>query len=401
MSDEAINMVICCFSYALDWQLERKSSLDTLIENDGMKFLNFNSNSIAIGIEIYQLITVGYCTVISAYINNSPVIIGKEEIFCANGGVTIDNQEILDLLIKSKLKAKDYLSEELEFASISIPSTFTVEQRRFIVSACKSMGIRIQFVRTCNAIAFSQFNKNEEINAVIVSICGHSCDIGVFEVSCGVCTNLFNNINSNFNGISFMTENEWNKIKHIINDSITQSNLNNTDIDFILLHGDIVGYPTLVKELEKKFSNKVKTISENSVAWGTAVDSAINQNIVEDALLLINAISHSIGVETASGVFTVIIEKNTAIPVKRSVVFSTCIDNQLAMDITILCGEEYYAKDNEKLGEFRFSKILSAKAGIPKIEVTFDVDRYGNIILSARDITFPTTRKLEDYYIQY
>lgn len=401
MSDEAINMVIRCFSYALDWKIEEIKSLNPLTVNYDMKISDVSSNNVAIGIEIRQLITVGYCAVISAYINGSPIIIGKEELFCSNGGVTIDNQGILELLIKSKLVVKNYLAEELRFVSISIPSIFTGKHRRFIASACESMGIKVQFVRTCNAIAFSQFNENEEINAVIVSICGHSYDIGTFEVSCGVCTNLSNNISSNFNGISFMAESEWNNIKQIISDSIKQSGWNNTDVDTMLLCGDIVGESVLIKDLEKKFGDKVKTISENSVAWGTSIHSAINQNItLNDTLLLLNAIPYSIGLETVGGIFTAIIEKNTSIPVKKSVVFSTSVDNQPAIDFTILYGENHYAKDNEKLGEIRFSGILPAKAGIPKIEITFEVDKCENITVLARDITFPDSiRNLGKYHI--
>jgi molecular chaperone DnaK len=102
-------------------------------------------------------------------------------------------------------------------------------------------------------------------------------------------------------------------------------------------------------------------------------------------IVLLDVTPLSLGVETMGGVMTKLIERNTTIPTKRSEVFSTAADNQTSVDVHVLQGERQFAKDNKSLGVFRLEGIGPAPRGIPKVEVTFDIDANGILSVSAKD----------------
>ena len=103
-------------------------------------------------------------------------------------------------------------------------------------------------------------------------------------------------------------------------------------------------------------------------------------------ILLLDVTPLSLSIETMGGVATRLIERNTTIPAKKSEVFSTAADNQSAVDIRVVQGERQFARDNKLLGEFRLDGIAPAPRGIPKIEVTFDIDANGIVNVSAKDL---------------
>jgi molecular chaperone DnaK len=103
-------------------------------------------------------------------------------------------------------------------------------------------------------------------------------------------------------------------------------------------------------------------------------------------LLLLDVTPLSLGIETMGGVNTVIIERNTTIPTKKSQIFSTAADNQTSVEVHVLQGEREFAKDNKTLGMFHLDGILPARRGVPQIEVTFDIDANGIVHVSAKDL---------------
>jgi molecular chaperone DnaK len=120
------------------------------------------------------------------------------------------------------------------------------------------------------------------------------------------------------------------------------------------------------------------------VAVGAAIQAGVLAGEVKDIVLL-DVTPLSLGIETLGGVMTKLVERNTTIPVRRSETFSTAEDNQTSVDVHVLQGERPMARDNKSLGHFRLEGIPPAPRGIPKIEVTFDIDANGIVNVSAKD----------------
>jgi molecular chaperone DnaK len=157
-------------------------------------------------------------------------------------------------------------------------------------------------------------------------------------------------------------------------------------IDEVVLVGGATRMPMvqdLVRTLTGKEPNKGVNPDE-VVAVGAAIQAGVLAGDVKDVLLL-DVTPLSLGVETLGGVMTVLIERNTTIPIKKSETFSTADDNQTAVDIHVLQGERPMAEDNMTLGRFRLDGIPPAPRGLPQIEVAFDIDANGILNVTARD----------------
>jgi molecular chaperone DnaK len=168
--------------------------------------------------------------------------------------------------------------------------------------------------------------------------------------------------------------------------ALTDARLDKADINEVVLVGGSTRIPAiqkLVEDLTGKKPNQSVNPDE-VVAIGAAIQAGILAGEIKDVLLL-DVTPLSLGVETLGGVMTKIIARNTTIPVKKSEMFSTAVDNQTNVEIHILQGERELVAGNKSLGNFRLDGIPAADRGVPQIEVTFDIDVDGILSVKARE----------------
>ena len=168
--------------------------------------------------------------------------------------------------------------------------------------------------------------------------------------------------------------------------AISDSGLDKKDIHKILLVGGSTRIPA-VQEAVKNFLGKepFKGINpDECVAIGASIQGGVLNKEVQ-GIVLLDVAPLSLGIETAGGICTRMIERNTTIPTKETKVFTTYADNQPSVDINVLQGEREFARDNKSIGNFRLDGIAPAPRGIPQIEVTFDIDANGIVNVTAKD----------------
>jgi len=169
--------------------------------------------------------------------------------------------------------------------------------------------------------------------------------------------------------------------------ALADANMKAGNIDEVILVGGSTRIPKvqqLVKDLFGKEPHKGVNPDE-VVAVGAAIQGAVLAGDVKDVLLL-DVTPLTLGIETLGGVFTKMIARNTTIPTKKTEIFSTAADNQPSVEIHVLQGEREMAANNRTLGRFHLDGIPPAPRGIPKIEVTFDIDANGILHVSAKDM---------------
>ena len=184
-----------------------------------------------------------------------------------------------------------------------------------------------------------------------------------------------------------MTSDLLGRCRTPFNNVLRDAGISVSDIDHVVLVGGSTRMPAvkeLVKELTGGKEANQSVNPDEVVAVGAAVQSGVIKGDRKD-VLLIDVTPLSLGIETKGGIMTKLIERNTAIPTKRSEVFSTAEDNQPSVLIQVYQGEREFARDNKPLGTFELTGIAPAPRGVPQIEVTFDIDANGIVHVSAKD----------------
>jgi molecular chaperone DnaK len=182
-----------------------------------------------------------------------------------------------------------------------------------------------------------------------------------------------------------------------IQQALSDAQLQPTDVDEVILVGGQSRMPLIKKKIAEFFQKEpVEHLNPDEiVAMGASIQSSIIQGSMKDLVVLLDVTPLSLGIETENGVFTTIIEKNTTIPTKKTMAFTTVEENQRRVRVHVLQGENEFAKDNISLAVFDLVGIIQAPAGVPQIDVSFEIDADGLVKVSAQDVTTGRMQHIE------
>ena len=353
------------------------------------------------------------------------------------------------VLQQLKADAEAYLGEKITEAVITVPAYFNDAQRQATKDAGTIAGLDVKRIinePTAASLAYGLDKKNDETIAVY-DLGGGTYDISILEIGDGVFEVKATNGDTQLGGDNWdsaimdwlidtfkkdtgidlhndamalqrlkeesekakialssaqetdinlpfitaakleqLTDSLVNRTIKPFDDCLRDAGLSKSDIDELVLVGGMTRMPKVVEiadHLAGKEAHKGVNPDE-VVARGAAIQGGVLQGDVRDVLLL-DVTPLTLSIETAGGVSTPMIERNTTIPKKASQIFSTYADNQTAVDIRVLQGERPMARDNKLIGNFRLDGIAPAPRGLPQIEVTFDIDANGILNVSAKD----------------
>ncbi|MGA7614738.1 MAG: molecular chaperone DnaK [Thermoanaerobaculia bacterium] len=171
-----------------------------------------------------------------------------------------------------------------------------------------------------------------------------------------------------------------------VNDALQEAGLTAEDVDEVILVGGQTRMPRVAAAVEKVFGREPnRSINPDEVvAIGAAIQGAILRGDIKDMVLL-DVTPLSLGIETHGGLFTKILDRNSTIPTKNTMIFTTVTDNQNKVQVHVLQGEREFARENKSLGKFDLVGIPPAPRGVPQVEVTFAIDSNGIVSVTARD----------------
>src|SRR5947209_10877504 len=171
-----------------------------------------------------------------------------------------------------------------------------------------------------------------------------------------------------------------------VNDAMRQANVTAKQIDEVVLVGGQTRMPKVIEAVEKVFGKQAnRNINPDEVvAVGAAIQGGILRGDIKDMVLL-DVTPLSLGIETHGGLFTKLIDRNSTIPTKNSLIFTTVADNQSKVQVHVLQGEREFSRENKSLGKFDLVGIPPSPRGVPQIEVIFAIDSNGIVNVTARD----------------
>src|ERR687891_660270 len=307
---------------------------------------------------------------------------GNGDVRVAAGGKEYSPPEISAMILqKMKQTAEDYLGQTVDRAVITVPAYFNDAQRQATKDAGKIAGLEVlRIINEPTAAALAYGLDKKELSTTTQT------DINLPFITADQTGPKHLNLSLTRAKFEQLVDDLIQRTIPPMQQALKDAGLDPKAVDEVILVGGSTRIPK-IQQIVKDFFGKEPNRSVNPdevVAIGAAIQGGVLGGEVKDVLLL-DVTPLSLGIETLGGVTTVLIQRNTTIPTKKSETFSTAEDNQTTVEIHVLQGERQMAADNRTIGKFQLTGIPPAPRGMPQVEVGFDIDANGILHVSAKD----------------